>query len=65
MCFHDKNQNCFLVNGILLFGFFKKIIEMLELWRWYQVIQCFFFSFSFLGINCLFSKKKVENFWVF
>jgi hypothetical protein len=52
--------------NITFWIFFKKnywnvwVVEMVS-----SDHQCFFFSFSFLGINCLFSKKKVENFWVF
>jgi hypothetical protein len=44
--------------------FSLKFTEMLALWR-LPSEKCFFFSFFFLGINCQFSKKKVENFWVF
>lgn len=49
MCFHDKKSELFFGEWNITFWiFFLKIIEMLELWRWYQVITSVsFFIFLF------------------
>ncbi len=61
--FMIKNQNCFLVNGILLFGFFlKKLLKCLSCGDGIKWSPVFLFLFFFFGNKLSFFQKESWEF---